>query len=130
MPKIDWNSVEEKDFAPIPEGTYVAKIESVDVKETKKQDEMWSVKFNIEEGDYANKKVFTNLIFNEGGYGSIKKLYSAIFGAKLPKSCDTSDIIDEKVQIDVVHTEYNGKTYANVAYAGFASIDEDGDPFK
>ena len=130
MPKVNWNDVEEKTFTLIPEGNYVVKIESVEVKETKDKDEMWKVKFNIEEGDFKGQKIFTNLVFNDGGYGNIKKLYSVIFGTKLPKNCETTDIIDEKVVVDVVHTEYNGKTYANVAYAGFASIDDNEDPFQ
>lgn len=130
MPKVNWNDVEERTFELIPEGQYVAKIESVEVKETDKKDEMWKVKLNIEEGDYKGKKLFTNLVFNDGGYGNIKKLYSAVFGTKLPKNCETSDIIDEVVKVDVVHNEYNNKTYANIPYAGFYAVDEDGDPFK
>ena len=130
MPKVNWNDVEEKTFTLIPEGKYVVKIESVEIKETKNSDEMWKVKLNIEEGDFKDQKIFTNLIFNDGGYGNIKKLYSVIFGTKLPKNCETTDIIDEKVIVDVVHTEYNDKTYANVAYAGFTAIENEEDPFQ
>ena len=129
MPKIDWNAVEEQDFTPIPEGKYEAIIDGVEVKETQKGDEMWAVTFNIEGPNYANRKVFTNLVFNEGGYGNIKKLYSAIFGTKLPKNCETSDIDGEKVLIDVIITEYNGKKYNNIPYAGFYASNEEEAPF-
>lgn len=129
MPKVNWNDVEDS-FELIPEGQYVAKIESVEVVQTAKKDEMWKLKLNIEEGDYKDKKLFTNLVFNDGGYGNIKKLYSAIFGTKLPKNCETSDIVDEKITVTVVHNEYNGRTYANIPYAGFEAVEEDGDPFK
>ena len=129
MPKVNWNDVEDS-FELIPEGQYIAKIESVEVVQTAKKDEMWKLKLNIEEGDYKDKKLFTNLVFNDGGYGNIKKLYSAIFGTKLPKNCETSDIIDEKIAVTVVHNKYNGRTYANIPYAGFESVEEDGDPFK
>ena len=80
---------------------------------------------NIEEGEFAGKKLFTQLVFNDGGYGNIKKLYSAIFGNKLPKNCETTDLIDEKVAADVIITEYNGKKYSNIAYAGFSAVDEE-----
>ena len=121
MPHIDWNSVEDREFELIPEGTYTVKIETVDVKNTAKGDEMWVLKMNIEEGNFKNRKLLTNLVFNDGGYGNIKKLYSALFGTKLPANCETTDIIGEVVSVDVNHNEYNGKTYANVVYASFKS---------
>ena len=96
-------------------------IISVEETETSKGDEMWKLKLSINEGEYKGKTLFTQLVFNDGGYGNIKKLYSAIFGSKLPKNCETSDLLDEKVVVTVVHNEYNGRTYANVAYAGYTS---------
>lgn len=124
MPKVNWDKVEDQDFTPVPEGEYEATIEKVEVKETSKGDEMWAVTFNLEGPNYANRKVFTNLVFNEGGYGNIKKLYSAIFGTKLPKNCEPSDIEGEKVTIDVGIVEYNGKKYNNIPYAGYKASSE------
>ena len=126
MPKVNWEKVEDQDFSPIPEGKYEASIENVEVKETQKGDEMWAVRFNIEGPTNKGRKVFTNLVFNDGGYGNIKKLYSAIFGTKLPKNCEPSDIEGEKVAIDVIITEYNGKKNNGVSYAGFKALDEEG----
>ena len=125
MPKIDWNNVSDEGFIFIPEGTYPAQIIEVTESETKNKDDMWKLKFKIISGEYAGKTVLSQLVFNDGGYGNIKKLYSVIYGSKLPKNCQTSDILEEKVNIDVVHNEYNGKTYANIAYAGFSSIDDE-----
>lgn len=124
MPKIDWKNVSDEQFVLIPEGDYEVTITEVNESETQKGDEMWKLKLAISEGEYKGKTILTQLVFNDGGYGNIKKLYSAIFGAKLPKNCETSDILDEKVIVTVVHTEYNGKTYANVAYAGYRSADQ------
>lgn len=128
MPKVNWNAVEDQqDFSPIPEGRYQVQIESVrDTKKdsnellvTKNGDEMWSVKLNVLGPKYAGRKIFTNLIFNEGGFGNIKKLYSVIFGTKLPKNCEPSDILDEKIEVDVEITEYNGKQQNSVPYGAF-----------
>lgn len=131
MPKINWEKVEDsQEFTPIPEGRYEASIESVEVKETQKGDEMWLVKFNIEGPTNEGRKVLSNLVFNEGGYGNIKKLYSTIFGTKLPKNCEPSDIEGEKIAIDVIITEYNGKKYNGIPYAGFYAEDDKEDaPF-
>ena len=119
MPRIDWNSVSDEQFTLVPEGNYEFTISNVEVTETSKKDEMWKLRLTIANGEYKGKTILTQLVFNDGGYGNIKKLYSAIFGSKLPKNCETSDILDESVTADVVHTEYNGKTYANIAYASY-----------
>lgn len=127
MPKIDWKSVSDEQFVLIPEGDYNVTISAVTEAKTKNEDDMWKLKLTIEDGEYKGKTILTQLVFNDGGYGNIKKLYSAIFGTKLPKNCETTDILDESVVVTVVHTEYNGKTYANVAYAGYKSAAEDED---
>lgn len=127
MPKIDWKSVSDEQFVLIPEGDYNVTISAVTEAKTKNEDDMWKLKLTIEDGEYKGKTILTQLVFNDGGYGNIKKLYSAIFGTKLPKNCETTDILDESVIVTVVHTEYNGKTYANVAYAGYKSAAEDED---
>lgn len=121
MPKINWNAVEDSQFTLIPEGDYEVKIQSIIESATQGGDEMWKLTLVIEEGEFKNQKLFTNLVFSEKGYGNIKKLYSAIYGSKLPKVCETTDLLDENVIVTVVHNQYNGKTYANVAYAGFES---------
>ena len=124
MPTINWKNVSDEQFVLVPEGDYEATITEVNVSTTSKGDEMWKLKLAINKGEYKGKTLFTQLVFNDGGYGNIKKLYSAIFGSKLPKNCETTDILDEQVIVTVIHTEYNGKTYANVAYAGYRSINE------
>lgn len=131
MPKIDWKSVSDEQFVLIPEGDYNVTISSVEESKTQKGDEMWKLKLTIDDGEYKGKTILTQLVFNDGGYGNIKKLYSSIFGTKLPKNCETADILDESVIATVVHSDYNGKTYANVAYAGYKSVDEtEEDVFK
>lgn len=131
MPRIDWKSVSDEQFVLIPEGDYNVTISSVEESKTQKGDEMWKLKLTIDDGEYKGKTILTQLVFNDGGYGNIKKLYSSIFGTKLPKNCETTDILDESVIVTVVHSDYNGKTYANVAYAGYKSVDEtEEDVFK
>lgn len=127
MPKIDWKNVSDEQFTLVPEGDYNVTISAVTESKTKSDDDMWKLKLIIDDGEYKGKTILTQLVFNDGGYGNIKKLYSAIFGTKLPKNCETTDILDESVVATVVHSEYNGKTYANVAYAGWSNASEDED---
>ena len=137
MPKVNWADVEEQDFSPIPEGRYEVEIDEVVTEKdgklltSKGGDDMWRVRFSVCEGQsYTNRKIFTNLVFNEGGYGNVKKLYSTIFGTKLPKNCTPDDILNEKLFVDVTIGEYNGKKNNSIPYAGFHASEEDDEEFN
>lgn len=134
MPRVNFKEVdEEQQFTIIPEGEYVAEIAKVEEKKTKKGDDMWNVQFKIIEGEHKGASIFTFLVFNEGGYGNIKKLYKEIGGFDLAKThnCVPSDIDGEKVVITVAISEYTNKDGQKVKgnsipYGGFKSI-ADGD---
>lgn len=130
MPKVNFKDVdEEKQFTVIPEGDYVAEIAKVEETKTKNEDDMWKVQFKIIEGEHKGTSIFTYLVFNEGGYGNIKKLYKEIGGFDLAKThnCVPSDIEGEKVIITVQIGEYtnkNGDKVKNntIPFGGFKSI--------
>ena len=133
MPKVNFKNVDEnKTFTVIPEGQYAAEIVKVEETTTKNEDDMWKVQFKIIEGEHKGTSIFTYLVFNEGGYGNIKKLYKEIGGFDLVKThnCVPSDIEGEKVLITVTIGEYtnkNGEKVKNnsIPFGGFKSIDEE-----
>lgn len=137
MPRVNFKEVDEnQQFTVIPEGDYVAEIKKVEETKTKKDDDMWKVQFQILEGDHKGSNVFSFFVFNEGGYGNIKKLYKEIGGFDLAKThnCVPSDIEGEKVIISVTITEYTNKEgnkvkSNSIAYGGFSSI-ENGDEWE
>ena len=134
MPRVNFKDVdEEQQFTIVPEGDYVAEIKKVEETKTKKDDDMWKVQFQILEGDFKGNNVFSFFVFNDGGYGNIKKLYKEIGGFDLAKShnCVPSDIEGEKVIITVAISEYTNKDgnkvkSNSIPYGGFKSI-TDGD---
>ena len=134
MPRVNFKEVdEEQQFTIIPEGEYVAEIKKVEETKTKKDDDMWKVQFQILDGDFKGKNVTSFFVFNDGGYGNIKKLYKAIGGFDLAKihNCVPIDIEGEKVIITVAISEYTNKDGQKVKsnsipYGGFKSI-ADGD---
>ena len=134
MPKVNFKEVdEEQQFTIIPEGEYVAEIKKAEETKTKKDDDMWKVYFQILDGDFKGKNVTSFFVFNDGGYGNIKKLYKAIGGFDLAKThnCVPIDIEGEKVIITVAISEYTNKDGQKVKsnsipYGGFKSI-ADGD---
>jgi hypothetical protein len=135
MPKVNFKDVDEtQQFTVIPEGDYVAEIVKVEETKSKKDDDMWKVQFKIIEGEYKGTTIFNYLVFNEGGYGNIKKLYKEIGGFDLAKThnCVPSDIEGEKVVITVQIGEYtkqDGTTVKNnsIPFGGFKSIDTESD---
>lgn len=133
MPKVNFKNVDEnKTFTVIPEGQYPAEIVKVEETTTKNSDDMWKVQFKIIDGEYKGTSIFTYLVFNEGGYGNIKKLYKEIGGFDLAKThnCVPSDIEGEKLLITVTIGEYtnkNGEKVKNnsIPFGGFKSIDDE-----
>ena len=104
MPKVKFQDVDEtQQFKVIPEGDYVAEIVKVEETKTKNDDDMWKVQFKVIEGEHTGTSIFSYFVFNEGGYGNIKKLYKEIGGFDLAKAhnCVPSDIEGEKVVITV-----------------------------
>lgn len=134
MPRVNFKEVdEEQQFTIIPEGEYVAEIKKGEETKTKKGDDMWKVQFQILDGDFKGKNVTSFFVFNDGGYGNIKKLYKAIGGFDLAKThnCVLIDIEGEKVIITVAISEYTNKDgqkvkVNSIPYGGFKSI-ADGD---
>lgn len=136
MPKVNFKDVDDtKQFTVIPEGDYIAEIVKVEELKTKNDDDMWKVQFKVIEGEHKGTNIFSYFVFNEGGYGNIKKLYKEIGGFDLAKShnCIPSDIEGEKLIITVAIGEYTNKEgnkikNNTIPYGGFKSInDDDGD---
>ena len=135
MPRVNFKDVDEtQQVTIIPEGEYVAEIVKVEETQTKaNKDDMWKVQFQILDGDFKGHNVTSFFVFNDGGYGNIKKLYKVIGGFDLAKThnCVPSDIEGEKVAITVAISEYTNKDGQKVKgnsipYGGFKSI-ADGD---
>lgn len=135
MPKVKFQDVDENQtFTVIPEGDYVAEIIKVDETKTKNDDDMWKVQFKVIDGDHKGSSIFSYFVFNDGGYGNIKKLYKEIGGFDLAKThnCVPSDIEGEKLIITVNIGEYTNKDGQKVKnnsipYGGFKSLSSEED---
>lgn len=53
-------------FDDLPDGSYEVKIDSMELKESKKGDPMFATQFTVLEGDHKNRKIWMNQIINEG----------------------------------------------------------------
>lgn len=134
MPKVSFDGVPDAggDFQPIPDGTYTMRIDSVEAKETRKGDPMFKLTLKVIDGEYTNRLVWDNLVFNSKAMGRVKKLCGAI-GLPTKGEVDiTPDKLEGKeVRVDVVveEREWEGqkRTDNTVQFAGYHAIREPGD---
>ena len=92
---------------------------------------MFAVTLQITAGKFVGKKLFTNLVFSEGGLGNVKVFCKS---AGFAMDIDRLELRPESIEratlrATVVHEEYKGeieklkgKMQAKIPYAGFASL--------
>lgn len=126
MPVIYPRTIPDPEYVLIPEGEYEVEVAEVKEKTTKDGDEMWSVKFKITAGEFSGKKIFTNLVFSDGGLGNIKKfLKSAGFDMNTERVDLRSESIEgATLRATVMHEDYQGRAQSKIPYAGFSALDQ------
>lgn len=125
MPRVDCPNIADTGYSPIPEGRYKACIEKVDVKQTTKGDEMWSVEWRVIEGQYVGRKIWDNITFSEKGYSRVKLLLKRLgFDITVPIDCEPDMIRGKQAWISVYIDPYKGKDTNKIPFDGFLSIDE------
>jgi hypothetical protein len=81
------------DFQPLPENRYNVKITAAVVGKTKNENDMITVTFDVTEGKYTNRKLWSNFTLTEKAYVYLFSLLKAI----------GSDLIDnEDVEADEI----------------------------
>lgn len=78
----DEASSEAKSFDPLPSGNYHVRITEITTKECGPNSknvgkEYWSVEFTVQDGEYADRKVWTNVMLFEGALYSLVQLLKA-----------------------------------------------------
>jgi hypothetical protein len=87
------------DYTPIPEGIYDLVLDKAELKRTKANDEMLSLVFAVNSGEYADRKIFTNLLMTHNNPDVVsiakKQLDALIILAKV-KFDGTTDCLEGK----------------------------------
>ena len=93
---IDLAGVEEASFENMPRGLYPAVVESLEYKLSKSAGQpMWAIMWNISDGDYSNRKQFSNLSFSEKALPFTKRNISRFAPELLEGPFDPKKIADE-----------------------------------
>ena len=131
MPKINFGEVgEAREFSPLPKGDYRCRLVKVEETFTKDRDEMWRLRFRVEEGPEEGALIFDNLVFSEKALPRAKLICSRL-GLDVSSELDITPalILDRTCIISVIVEDYEdpqGKTQQRnkVPFAGYASIEE------
>ena len=126
MPTVNFSEIEDDGkYPPLPKGQYPCSIVMVTVESTRKGDEMWNIRFEVTEGQYAGRLIFDRLVFKGKGYVRIKGLCQAL-GLDVTGRVDlTPDAIHGRSCLVEVHIkefeDHQGQTQKanNVAFDGF-----------
>lgn len=128
MPLINWDNVKNpEDFSPIPDGQYLAQVESVEERSTTNGDERWNLKLEIIDGQFKGRHVFDGLMFTDNCLPRTKLVCSRL-GVLLGGDFDLKPyhLVGKTAVIDVYTEDYvddsgNTKKTNKIPFAGYSS---------
>lgn len=65
---------EDKGFEAMPRGTYNVVVDESEFKTSQNGNRMISLTLQVEDGEFANRKLFTHIVFSEKTMGRAKKM--------------------------------------------------------
>jgi hypothetical protein len=130
--KINFGQVEDaKDITKLkPEGDYVCKITKV--KESSGAESgniMWTVWWQIQQGDYENQYIFDHLFFTEGGLKRMKLVLARLgFNVEGELEVDPDMLIGKYALVTIDHKKQEkgknaGKMGENVPFHGIQAVE-------
>jgi len=115
--KANFDFTDVGTFETIPQGKYTCYLFDVDLRQTRKGDDMYVLILKIADGEHKGRQLFYNLPVMKQTMWKIKESIEA-FGVELPQSkvsFDFENLLGRKVKAVVTHREWEGKTRENVA---------------
>lgn len=125
-------NAQNTDFQPLPEARYNVKITAAELGKTKNDNDMITVTFDVMEGKYTNRKLWSNFTLTDKAFVYIYALLKAIGSSLIdeedvePKEIAKSLIGGQcSVMAQVDNNTLNGKPRNTVS--GFKSLEEAGE---
>ena len=106
MPKVDFNGVGDVDsYDPIPDGRYLCRLTEVETDSTRNGDEMWKLRFTVEDGSHAGRYIFDNMVFSAAAMKRVKLICSRL-GLNTTGELDlTPELVKGRRCVITVHSE-------------------------
>jgi len=120
----------DTDFEPVPPGHYIAVITESEMKETKSGNGSYlALTFEICEGEYTHKKVWTNLNLDNPSEAAVRiakgQLSSICRAAGVMTPSDSVELHNLPIKIKVTHKKRtDGEDGVNVNITSFTSATE------
>ena len=138
MPKIDFSDVGDvADFTPIPDGEYTCVLVDIEEDMTSKGFDMWKLRWRVEDGDYAGRLLFDNMVFSPKAMPRVK-LVCDCCGVDVDGevNLEPSMLLDKRAGVATYQDEYpddkgQQKVRNNIRYDGysFPQVTEGSTPF-
>lgn len=134
MPRINFNDVPEAgEFSPLPEGRYLCSVDNIEEDVTRDNDEMWKVKFRVEEGPHKGRYLFDNMVFSAKAMSRVKLICSRL-GIDVSGEVDLQPnmLIGREVLIDVEIEKYTDRSNQlkernSIPFAGYFRANGEGE---
>lgn len=120
---VNLGDVEESSgFQPLPRGNYDAEVEECEFQYSQRSgNPMWSFRFNITEGEYANRKLFYHVTFTENDLPRVKRTLIRLGRQDLADSqfnpkqvAEEGELIGLECRLKVTQRQYQGEWRNNV----------------
>ena len=93
-------------FVPVPEGVYNLVIEKSEIKKSKANNDLLSLSFRIDDGEYEKRKLFTNLNLEHANATVVeiakKQLHALLILCGLKQLEHPDDLIGQTLSVKVV----------------------------
>jgi hypothetical protein len=118
---VDFNTVEDATFEALPRGMYPVVISDCEFTYSQNSgNPMWSMRLEVEEGDYAGRVLFNHLVFAGDGLAMTKRRLSRIAPELLERPFNPQDpeiinsIVGRRLRAKVTIRKYEGQNRNNV----------------
>jgi hypothetical protein len=119
---VDLSQTEEGgNFPLVPKGMHVCVIDDVSFGDSKAGNPMWTVQWSIEEGENANQKLWSWVVFKADQMGRVKRFLNRIGRTDLANGkfspaqvADSGELVGVRAKLRVDHRDYEGEKRANV----------------
>jgi hypothetical protein len=129
MPRVDFPSISDTaDFSPLPDGDYVCQLTDVEIDHTKAGDEMWKLRWAVQDGEFAGRLLFDNLVFSQKALSRVK-LVCGVLGIDTSGQLDLQPdmLLDKRALVSTYQEEYvdgQGRTKITnrIPFEGYAYV--------
>lgn len=123
---INMNGVQEQgEFQPLPKGRYHVRIEKVETKKTQNNDPMVNVQYKVKDGEFRDRILFENIVFQENIMGRTKHFLHVIgqpYEGEI--EVNTGSWLDQNLIVSVDIKEYEGRKSNEVKGHDFYDFNE------